>query len=615
MAIQYGETIGYRITDLTYAGDLIANVGESITSVLDKIINMLGDFEYFYDLDGRFVFQKKPTFIYTSWNNITRIEDEEFVDNAAFSSACTHHFENNNLIASFSNSPDLANVRNDFSIWGTRKGISGDEIPVHLRYAIDRKPDYYKNFDGQVFVSNQELFDKLKNEKRQEIEKEFQTSLDSFTPSHTEGNISLQQPTKNEDGSWTPGWWDIRDWAKYYAVLTSGKKEEDITERDYPKGTMKWYSHNSEQGCVPVNTLPGYEYDVTGKSVWLIIVSADGKNINTQHGLGFPESTGRESTYHESQYEYDANGNIVTDAQGYKKYTTQKIEGVEKKYFIPPFSVCTDSHTYLEFLEKDMNRNGNRVYFYNPNFPNMTFDDTVDKTIQDNLNEMIENRYLNLVDWREIIYQMALDYYKYAHNTNPEKGLLEDEFLSKIRLNNIDYYPKGYTGYEQYYQDLQGFWRQLYNPWPEYETEIQSAEGLATEDTPPDKVLVENAFRPFEKYMIDASHTTLDLSEELYYRLVDYNSDFESAGLIYKEESTTGIAYKIKDDDIRQSLIADEIPGKDYNTSYYAYYIYQNDSNGKNLALWYDTLKIKTAYQNAKNFNEAHVEKALYYMD
>jgi hypothetical protein len=44
---------------LTYPGDLIGAVGEAITSILDKIKNMLGEFEYFYDLDGRFVFQKK----------------------------------------------------------------------------------------------------------------------------------------------------------------------------------------------------------------------------------------------------------------------------------------------------------------------------------------------------------------------------------------------------------------------------------------------------------------------------------------------------------------------------------------------------------------------------
>ena len=68
--IEYGQTAGYRITDLVYAGDLILNVGETVTSMLDKIIKMLGDFEYFYDIDGRFIFQRKKTYFYTSWNNI-----------------------------------------------------------------------------------------------------------------------------------------------------------------------------------------------------------------------------------------------------------------------------------------------------------------------------------------------------------------------------------------------------------------------------------------------------------------------------------------------------------------------------------------------------------------
>jgi hypothetical protein len=38
--------------DLVYDGDLIANIGESITSVLDKIKKMLTEFEYFYNLEG-----------------------------------------------------------------------------------------------------------------------------------------------------------------------------------------------------------------------------------------------------------------------------------------------------------------------------------------------------------------------------------------------------------------------------------------------------------------------------------------------------------------------------------------------------------------------------------
>jgi hypothetical protein len=54
--IDYGETAGYTEGALVYPSDLIANTGESITSVLDKIKNFLGEFEYFYNLEGQFVF-------------------------------------------------------------------------------------------------------------------------------------------------------------------------------------------------------------------------------------------------------------------------------------------------------------------------------------------------------------------------------------------------------------------------------------------------------------------------------------------------------------------------------------------------------------------------------
>ena len=54
--VSYGEVCGYRLTELTYPGELTAKVGDAITSILDKIKNMLGEFEYFYNLDGKFVF-------------------------------------------------------------------------------------------------------------------------------------------------------------------------------------------------------------------------------------------------------------------------------------------------------------------------------------------------------------------------------------------------------------------------------------------------------------------------------------------------------------------------------------------------------------------------------
>ena len=149
--LEKGETAGYRITDLVYAGELILNVGETITALLTRIVEMLGDFEYFYNLDGQFVFQRKKTYTQVSFNNIARDgAGETYVQDAAFTSACTYSFENGKLISSFSNSPDYANLRNDFSIWGVRKSVTGNELPVHLRYAIDKKPLIYKTISVDV---------------------------------------------------------------------------------------------------------------------------------------------------------------------------------------------------------------------------------------------------------------------------------------------------------------------------------------------------------------------------------------------------------------------------------------------------------------------------------
>ena len=141
--LEYGDTPGYTLTDLVFAGDLILSVGDPFTDVLDKIVGMLGGFEYFYDVYGRFIFQKKKVYTSTSWNNLKEEDGKVYGENAALTSALTYSFEDSKLVQTFSNNPDLINLRNDFSVWGTRKSATGNEIPVHMRYAIDKKPIEY----------------------------------------------------------------------------------------------------------------------------------------------------------------------------------------------------------------------------------------------------------------------------------------------------------------------------------------------------------------------------------------------------------------------------------------------------------------------------------------
>lgn len=154
----YGDTVGYRETPLTYAGDLIANVGETLTSVLDKIKNMLGNYEYFYDIDGRFVFQKKPSYISEPWAPTGKdISGTKYYLNSALHNSIFYSFEDCELVTNISNNSNIGNIKNDYSIWGVREGISGAEIPIHLRYAIDQKPQAYRTYKGNlIFVASDE---------------------------------------------------------------------------------------------------------------------------------------------------------------------------------------------------------------------------------------------------------------------------------------------------------------------------------------------------------------------------------------------------------------------------------------------------------------------------
>ena len=153
--LQYGDILGYRKTELTYAGDLIANIGESITSVLDKIKNMLVEFEYFYDLDGRFVFQKRKNYVQTLWGPETESEEDQKPISNYMSGTSDYVFSGGELITTFNNNPNLLNLKNDFSIWGERQGVSGVKVPIHLRYAIDNKPTQYKS----IVVTTEDLTD------------------------------------------------------------------------------------------------------------------------------------------------------------------------------------------------------------------------------------------------------------------------------------------------------------------------------------------------------------------------------------------------------------------------------------------------------------------------
>lgn len=141
---EYGETVGYTVTDLVYPEDLIANPGDSIVSVLDKIKNKFTNYEYFYDINGRFRFQPKRTYENNSWSPLVTDKEDgtQYVD--TFGSDIAFSFDDSFLISSYNNSPKLDSLKNDYSVWGERTSLDGSKRPIHYRFAIDTKPTNYR---------------------------------------------------------------------------------------------------------------------------------------------------------------------------------------------------------------------------------------------------------------------------------------------------------------------------------------------------------------------------------------------------------------------------------------------------------------------------------------
>lgn len=410
--VEYGDTCGYRITDLTYPGELTAKVGDAITSILDKIKNMLGNFEYFYDIDGRFVFQKKKNYIQTPFNGIKndglvdryeRIElnketyrkflyyvningefkiagsdnfdptlvyyqkmDGAYVESPLDSQEVAFYFGDSNLVTSFSNTPALSNLKNDFSIWGSKKSATSDtSIPFHLRYAIDKKPVQYTTSDGLKLFTTQTA-----EEKKEELEEKYEA-----------------KKTPNENGL-PEEWWDVHEWAEVYRMRAGA----------YPTATIGTY-------CTPVD-LKVFDY--------------------FKRGSGYSSRPLDWVTRTDDVF-YDEATNEVVSIHG----------------------IC--GHTYTYYIE--LAQDGVGAYIHDPQIPEKVLEDIDDTTFYDGQTEIITN-----LDWREIIYQMALDY-----NANCHK----DDFMINVYKNNEGLFnDNGTTGYEAYYTDLEGFWRELYHPNP-----------------------------------------------------------------------------------------------------------------------------------------------------
>ena len=423
-----GEDLGYRLRQLEYPDDLIAAPGDTVTSILDKIVKTFPNYEYFYDAYGRFIFQEKQTYVNTKWNNLVQEDRENYVSPSQVKEKVKYSFEGSKIVSSYQNTPKIGDIKNDYTVWGKRKLLSNTEIPIHMRYAIDEKPQIYISFLAEDFSNDnttiikkrkmyvtKDYYDKYIKEydnliyndsfKTKKIPPDFLLNATYYDAEYTQqyrqthnlNNIPVIEYTQEELNKL---WWTVLDWGAYYQKLT---------------------------GKAPSRRLDAY-----GQTKYLATIN-------------FPDMT--RTLENQLIFDVDRETNIpYTGAAELKGYSYKKWSPFQHK-----FTGC--GHTLNEFMALDI-ENKLDSWIFNPQLPS---DEIEEYDFESNFDDYD----IYIVDWREIIYQMALDYYNYNH---------EDSYSVKLYQNNknsrldLDQFNNGYTGYEQYYHDIQGFWRNLYVP-------------------------------------------------------------------------------------------------------------------------------------------------------
>ncbi len=129
----YGQDVGYEFTAFTYPGELVFAAGATVVNLLEKICQILGNYEYFFDLDGRFIFQEKKNYLNTV-SPITYLVPQDYIQ--SYSTEAAYEIKDSDTLVSLTRSPRYEDIKNDFVVWG--KNASG--VDIHYRLVIDEKP-------------------------------------------------------------------------------------------------------------------------------------------------------------------------------------------------------------------------------------------------------------------------------------------------------------------------------------------------------------------------------------------------------------------------------------------------------------------------------------------
>lgn len=258
MVLEYGRDIGYLYTDFYFPSELIANAGDNVCTILDKIKNALGNFEYFYDVDGNFHFQEIKNYLNNSQaKTINQRLSGKKVNNEGIEievakmqldgdnylldiskGKTVYEFDNSNLITSYSNSPQFSQIKNDFIVWGIKESASGVKLPIRYHLAIDAKPDIGNEYEVFFYLDPDDNIKKAKKPMEYNSRGEFPTN-------GVEGTFYMDKQTRiiykwdpnKKDYIATTGQ-EVLTYANYAEIEALGIRKGEENKREVKKNVV-----------------------------------------------------------------------------------------------------------------------------------------------------------------------------------------------------------------------------------------------------------------------------------------------------------------------------------------------------------------------------------------
>lgn len=148
--------IGFKLMKFIYPTELVLNTGQPLTQVYEACKQALGgNFEYFYDTEGNFIFQEIQNRLDKNIVSISDLKSKDYL--ISYDGAPVQFdFSEDDFVTSYANNPNWSNIKNDFYVWGSgENGIIGYHVVIDEKPAV---PEYFgqknlvpvnrRNFEG-----------------------------------------------------------------------------------------------------------------------------------------------------------------------------------------------------------------------------------------------------------------------------------------------------------------------------------------------------------------------------------------------------------------------------------------------------------------------------------